>query len=60
MAIKYVLKLPINECFNILVNLEFLKGIYYSQFFIRLLMHFPKANKDLLILAPSHNKIPLF
>jgi hypothetical protein len=67
-AIITVLQLPPNESFNNLVNFESLYGMKLFLFYPPLapvvishnaLIQFPKANKLLLILAPSTNLNPL-
>ncbi len=61
-AIIIVLQFPPSESFSILVSLESLNGT--KKPFLVLspsaLIQFASANREVLILAPSRNRIPLF
>jgi hypothetical protein len=61
-AIMTVFVFPPNESLSNLVNLEFLYGTKIPFFLglLKILIQFPRANKDLLILAPSTYLAPLF
>lgn len=61
-AIITVLQLPPRESLSILVNLLSLKGTKNPFLFLspKALMQLARANREVLILAPSLNLIPLF
>ena len=61
-AIMTVLQLPPSESFNILVSLESRKGTKKPFFDLSpsALIQLARANKLVLILAPSLNRIPWF
>lgn len=52
-----VFELPPSDYFNILVNLESRKGTYAPFLSARILKHFPKVNKLLLMLTPYINRL---
>jgi len=55
-----VIKLPVNESFKILVNLESLNGICYDLFrVVRALITFPRQEREVFIFFVSSKASPL-